>query len=44
VYLESISSTSTGGNSRCGGDGKTENNVIVVKEKAAAAIGNTKAA
>ncbi len=43
VYLESVSSASTGGNSRAGGDGKTENNVVVVEE-AAAAIGNTKAA
>ena len=44
VYLESVSSASTGGNSRGGGDGKTENNVVVVEEAAAAAIGNTKAA
>ncbi len=43
VYLESVSSASTGGNNRGGGDGKTENNVVVVEE-AAAAIGNTKAA
>jgi hypothetical protein len=45
VYLESVSSTSTGGNSRGGGDGKTENNVVVVEEvTVATAIGNTKAA
>jgi hypothetical protein len=34
VYLESVSSASTGGNSRGGGDGKTENNVVVVEEAA----------
>jgi hypothetical protein len=43
VYLESVSSASTGGNSRGGGDGKTQNNVVVVEEGATAAIGNTKA-
>jgi hypothetical protein len=43
VYLESVSSASTSGNSRGGGDGKTENNVVVGKEATAAAIGNTKA-
>jgi hypothetical protein len=43
VYLESVSSASTGGNSRGGGDGKTENNVVIVEEAAVAAIGNTKA-
>ncbi len=45
VYLESVSSASTGGNNRGGGDGKTENIVVVVEEEeAATAIGNTKAA
>jgi hypothetical protein len=43
VYLESVSSTSTGGNNKGGGDGKTENNVVVVEEEAAT-IGNTKVA
>jgi hypothetical protein len=45
VYLEFVSSASTGGNSRNGGDGKTENNVVVVEEATAAVtIGDTKAA
>ncbi len=43
VYLEYVSSVSTGGNSKGGGDGKTENNVILV-EAVAATTGNTKAA
>jgi hypothetical protein len=43
VYLESVSSVSTGGNSRGGGDGKIENNVVVV-EATTVTIGNTKAA
>ncbi len=44
VYLESISSASTGGNNKGGGDGKIENNVVVVEETATAAIDNTQAA
>jgi hypothetical protein len=45
VYLEFVSSASTGGNSRGGGDGKTENIVVVVEEATATTtIGNTKIA
>ncbi len=44
VYLESVSSASTRGNNKVSGDGKTENNVVIVEEEATIAIGNTKAA
>ncbi len=45
VYLEYVSSVSTGGNNRGGGDGKTDNNVVLVEEATTTTTtGNTKAA